>query len=143
MIIPDINLILYAHNSADPDHKAARAWWENLLASNTPVGVSIVVVLGFLRLSTSAKVLVAPLSAEESAERVEAWFAVPSLHLLQPGPNHVRILLELVRQTGTTGNLTSDAHLAALAIEHNAEIHSSDHDFGRYPRVRWSNPLKS
>ena len=143
MIIPDINLILYAHNSADPDYKPARAWWEKLLASNTPVGISIVVLLGFLRLSTSAKVFLEPLGAEESAERVEAWFAAPSVHLIQPGRNHVRILLDLIRQTGSAGNLTTDAHLAALAIEHNAEIHSSDQDFGRYPKLRWSNPLKA
>jgi uncharacterized protein len=142
MIIPDINLILYAHNSGDPDHKAARIWWEELLASNIPVGISIVVLLGFLRLSTSARVLQAPLGVAESVARVEAWFAVPSLHLIQPGRNHVSILLELIRQTGSGSDLTTDAHLAALAIEHNAEIHSSDQDFGRYPGLRWKNPLR-
>jgi toxin-antitoxin system PIN domain toxin len=143
VIIPDANLILYAYNSADPDHKAARLWWEGLLANDTPIGISIVVLLAFLRLSTSARVLQKPLTVEESTERVRSWFTVPSLHLIQPGRNHVNILLDLIRRGGSGGNLTSDAHLAALAIEHNAEIHSSDQDFGRYPGLRWRNPLKA
>lgn len=141
MIVPDANLILYAHNSADPDYKAARRWWEGLLASDTPVSLSIVVLLAFLRLSTSRKVLRAPLSVEEAAERVEAWFTSPSVHLIGPARDHLSILLALIRKTGSSGNLTTDAHIAALALEHNAEIHSSDLDFGRFPGVRWVNPL--
>jgi uncharacterized protein len=141
VIIPDANLILYAHNAADPDHAAARAWWEDLLARDTPIGISIVVVLAFLRLSTSSRVLKEPLSTKESTERVAEWFALPSLHLIQPGPHHITILLELIRKSGSSGNLTTDAHLAALAIEFNAELHSSDHDFGRYLGLRWRNPL--
>ena len=142
MIIPDANLILYAHNAADPDHKAARLWWEGLLTRDTAIGISIVVILAFLRLSTSPRVLQRPLTVEESAQHISSWFTMPSLHLIQPGRNHVEILLDLIRQTGSGGNLTTDAHLAALAIEHNAEIHSSDQDFGRYPGLQWKNPIK-
>jgi len=141
MIVPDANLILYAHNVADPDHHAAREWWERLLRSPEPVGIPIVVVLAFLRLSTSPRVLRSPLSAAESARRIDAWFTAPAVSLLNPGRDHIRVFLDLVQRTGVAGNLTTDAQIAALAIEHHAVVHSSDHDFGRFPGLRWLNPL--
>ena len=141
MTIPDANLILYAHNTADPSHDSARVWWEHLLRGADPVGIPLVVVLAFLRLSTSSRVLQTPLSAEESADCIASWFTSPVVSLLNPGPDHLRILLDLVRSTGTTGNLTTDAQIAALALEYRAEVHSSDQDFGRFPGLRWQNPL--
>ena len=141
MIIPDANLILYAHNEADPDHEAARAWWEDLLAGPGPVGIPIVVVLAFLRLSTSPRVLQVPLSPGQSAGLVAGWFATPAVSLLNPGRDHMQVFLELVKTAGVAGNLTTDAQIAALAIEHHGVVHSSDHDFGRFPGLRWKNPL--
>ena len=141
MIIPDANLIIYAHNQADPDHVAALAWWKSLLGGDDDVGIPIVVVLAFLRLTTSARVFATPLSVEESARRVERWFDAPRLRLIAPGPGHIDSLLECLRAAGTGGSLTTDAHIAALAIEYCAEVHTSDLDFGRFPRVRWRNPL--
>jgi toxin-antitoxin system PIN domain toxin len=141
MIIPDANLIIYAHNQADPDHAAARAWWQGLLAGDTDVGIPIVVVLAFLRLTTSPRILAQPLSVEESARRVEAWFDARPARLISPGNGHVPALLATLRAAGVGGALTTDAHIAALAIEYHAEVHTSDLDFGRFPGVRWRNPL--
>jgi toxin-antitoxin system PIN domain toxin len=141
MIIPDANLIIYAHNQADPDHVAARDWWRGLLAGDTDVGIPIVVVLAFLRLTTSPRILTQPLSVEESARRVEDWFDARPVRLISPGKGHVPELLATLRAAGVGGALTTDAHIAALAIEYHAEVHTSDLDFGRFPGVRWRNPL--
>jgi len=143
MIIPDANLIIYAHNQADPDHAAALVWWKSLLAGDVDVGIPIVVVLGFLRLTTSPRILSKPLSVEESARRVETWFDGSRVRLISPGQGHVASLLACLRSVGVGGSLTTDAHIAALAIEYQAEVHTSDLDFGRFPGVRWKNPLSS
>ncbi len=141
MIIPDANLILYAHNEADPEHVAARAWWKGLLEGDEDVGIPVVVVLAFLRLTTSMRVLTRPLSVEESAKRVEAWFKARPVRLLPPGQQHVETLLATLRAVGVAGSLTTDAHIATLAIEYHAEVHTSDLDFGRFPGIRWRNPI--
>lgn len=141
MIIPDANLIIYAHNEADPDHRAARTWWKGLLEGDEDVGIPIVVVLAFLRLTTSARILTHPLSVEESATRIEAWFDARPVRLIAPGQQHVATLLATLRAVGVGGSLTTDAHIAALAIEYHAEVHTSDLDFGRFPGIRWRNPL--
>ena len=99
-------------------------------------------VLAFLRLATSSRVLQAPLSPEQSAGLVASWFDCPPVSLLDPGRDHIRSFLELVKTAGVAGNLTTDAQIAALAIEHHAVVHSSDHDFGRFPGLRWKNPLQ-
>lgn len=142
MIIPDANLIIYAHNKADPDHTAAIAWWKALLAGGIDVGIPIVVVLAFLRLTTSPRILTKPLSVEESGRRVETWFERDNVRLISPGQGHVASLLACLRSVGVGGSLTTDAHIAALAIEYHAEVHTSDLDFGRFPGVRWKNPLR-
>ena len=143
MIVPDANLIIFAHNEADPDHTAALAWWRGLLGGDRDVGIPIVVVLAFLRLTTSPRVFCAPLTVDESARRVEAWFRAPPVRLLVPGPGHVTTLLSCLRSAGAAGPLTTDAHIAALALEYRAEVHTADLDFGRFPGLRWSNPLAS
>lgn len=141
MIIPDANLILYAHNEADPDHAQSVAWWKRLLGGADEVGIPIVVVLAFLRLTTSSRVLTTPLSVDASCRRVETWFKAPPVRLISPGGGHIESLLSCLRAAGTGGPLTTDAHIAALAIEYQAEIHTADLDFGRFPGVRWKNPL--
>jgi uncharacterized protein len=142
MTIPDANLLLYAHNTADPDHMAAKKWWSTLLEGADPVGIPIVVVLAFLRLSTSSKVLATPLSPAESTECIATWFTSPLVSLLNPGPNHLSTFFDLVCASGAAGNLTTDAEIAALALEYRAEVHSNDQDFGRFKGLRWRNPLR-
>jgi toxin-antitoxin system PIN domain toxin len=141
MIVPDLNLVVYAHNRDAPYHTAARAWWESLLNGAVPVAVPWVVVLGFVRLMTHRAVLVHPLPPADAMTRVRAWFARPNVEHLEPGPRHLDLLQELLTAAGAAGNLTTDAHLAALAIEHQCELHSNDNDFARFSGLRWRNPL--
>lgn len=141
MILPDVNLLVYAYNSDAPHHAAARRWWESLLNGTTPVGIPWAVTCGFLRLMTHPAVLERPLSTPEAGLAVRAWFARPCVEVLEPGPRHLETLLRLLAEPGVTGALTTDAHLAALAIEHQCELHSNDADFSRFAGLRWRNPL--
>jgi uncharacterized protein len=141
VILPDLNLVVYAHNRDAPHHAAARIWWEGLLNGTEPVAVPWAVVLGFVRLMTHRSVLVHPMSPSAALTRVRAWFARPNVERLEPGQQHVDLLDRLLSAAGTGGNLTTDAHLAALAIEYQCELHSNDHDFARFPGLRWRNPL--
>jgi toxin-antitoxin system PIN domain toxin len=141
MILPDINLLLHAYNTDSPVHTAARAWWEALLNSTRPVGLAWAGVLGFIRISTHRQVLATPMSVSTACGHVRAWLAQPYVSILDPGPRHAEILFGLIESLGTGGNLTTDAHLAALAIEHQAELHSTDADFSRFPGLRWKNPV--
>lgn len=140
MIIPDINLLLYAYNSGAIDHAPARRWWEDLLSSEERVGLAWIVILGFVRLSTTRGVLHTPVSPADALARVQSWLEQPGVSILNPGPRHLTELRTAL--AGTAGGpLTTDAHLAALAIEHQAELHSNDDDFSRFQGLRWRNPL--
>ena len=141
MIVPDVNLLVYAYNRDAPQHAAAARWWEGLLGSPRPVGLAWAVVLGFLRLSTHRRVLRDPLPVAKACAHARAWLAQPYVSLLHPGDRHGEILFGLLERLGTAGNLTTDAHLAALAIEHQAELHSTDADFARFAGLRFVNPL--
>lgn len=141
MILPDVNLLLHAYNLDSPIHAVARLWWEDCLTSNRPVRLPWVVVLGFLRLSTHRTIATDPLPIDAACRAVDSWLTRPQVLLLHPGRRHAEILFDLLRGVGTGGNLTTDAHLAALAIEYDVELNSTDSDFGRFPGLRWSNPL--
>ena len=142
MIIPDINLLVYAYNTEDPSHAQAKRWWEELLNGTDPVGLPWVTISGFLRLVTHPRVLVDPMSVGQATEQVRAWLECPSVLTVEPGKKFSAIFLGLLDEAGTAGNLTTDAYLAALAIEHQAELHSNDADFSRFKGLRWRNPLK-
>ena len=141
MIVPDLNLLVYAYNRDAPHHAAARRWWEELLNGDEPVRLPWAVILGFIRLSTHRSVLVVPLVAAVALEHVREWLERPNVEVLEPGAQHLAILAGLLGRAGVAGNLVTDAHLAALAIEHQAELQSNDTDFGRFAGLRWRNPL--
>lgn len=142
MVVPDVNLLLYAHVSAFRQHRAAKKWWETLLAGREEVGITSPALFGFIRLATNRRVLDPPMEVDGALERVEAWLSRAQVRFLQPGPRHLEIAVRLLRALGAAGNLTTDAQLAALAIEHQAELHSNDSDFARFPGLRWVDPLK-
>ena len=141
MIVPDINLLLYAYNPGATRHAAARRWWERLLEGSSRVGIPWVVILGFVRLSTTRGVLVPPATVAQAMERVASWLTQPGVFVLNPGPGHFEVLRRTMACI-SGGPLTTDAHLAALAIEFQAELHSNDADFSRFPELRWRNPLE-
>lgn len=143
MILPDINLLVFAHNAAAPLHPSAREWWEDLLTREQPVGLPWAVTFGFVRLVTHPSVLVEPLDPSAALDRVETWFSQPCVQPLDPGPRHLSIVRQLLNATRVAGRLTTDSHLAALAIEHQCELHSNDNDFERFPGLRWRNPLRA
>lgn len=141
MIVPDVNLLVYAYNADAPLHAPAKQWWEECLGATQPVGLAWAVALGFVRIMTHRSVLARPLPPSVAIGHVRAWMARPNVEIVEPGPRHLVILEGLLDQLGVAGALTTDAHLAALAIERQAELHSNDVDFGRFPGLRWHNPL--
>lgn len=142
MIIPDINLLIYAHNKRDPQHESAKTWWEATLNGNTPVGLPWIASSGFIRIMTHRRILAEPISVEKAISFVRSWLAQPTVIVLQPGPKFTGLFLGYLEKLGTAGDLTTDAQLAALAVENQAELHSNDADLSRFDGLRWRNPLK-
>ncbi|MFP4303174.1 MAG: type II toxin-antitoxin system VapC family toxin [Spirochaetaceae bacterium] len=142
MIIPDINLLVYAYNADSPEHPRAKKWWENAL--NSPldlVGLPTAVLLGFIRIMTHPRIFPNPLYPSAAVSYAQSWLARPNVEPLAPGPNHFGILKELLDSLGTAGPLTTDAHIAAFAVETGAVVYSNDTDFFRFPGIRTENPL--
>jgi hypothetical protein len=142
MIVPDINLLIYAHNKRDPLHEPAKAWWEAALNRNTPVGLPWITSSGFIRIMTNRRILTEPLSTDRAVDLVRSWLDQPAVIVLQPGPKFAGLFLGYLEKLGTAGDLATDAQLAALAVENQAELHSNDTDFSRFDGLRWRNPLK-
>ncbi|MEW5738671.1 MAG: TA system VapC family ribonuclease toxin [Myxococcota bacterium] len=141
MIIPDVNLLLYANIDATPQHARARQWFERAMNGAEPVGFAPAALLGFVRLSSNRRVYVDPLTVEDAVGRVRAWLAREQAVLLEQTREVVTLTLELLLEAGAAGNLTTDAQLAAHALAQRATIASADGDFGRFPRVKCVNPL--
>jgi len=141
MILPDVNVLIHAYDSKSPVHDPVRDWWERTLSGPRPVALSWVTILGFIRIMTNRRIMLAPIGVAEAIADARSWLEHPRVRLLEPGERHAEILFALLEELGTAGNLTTDAHLAALAIEYQAEIASTDTDFARFPGLRWFNPL--
>ena len=141
MIVPDVNLLLYAYNREAPLHNEARNWWVGLINGTERVGIPWAVANSFLRLLTIRGLLTHPATPSQALDFVREWFRQPHVAPLNPGSQHLTLLGQLLAAAGVGGNLVMDAHLAALAMEYQAEVHSNDADFGRFPGLRWRNPL--
>jgi len=141
MIVPDINLLLYAYDAGSPFDSKAAAWWQRCLSGTEPVGLAQVAVFGFVRIGTNPRVFGNPLAPLEAAEHVRSWQAQPVVQILDPGADHVAKVLKLLETLGTAGNLVTDAQLAAVALEHDAVLHTADADFLRLRALRWFNPI--
>jgi uncharacterized protein len=141
VILPDVNLLLYAVNDEARNHRTAKLWLQSVLSGIEPVGFAWAVLLAFLRLSTRPGAFSKPLSAEMAFNQIDEWVRQPGALIVHPGPRHAQILRDMLLPLGIAGDLTSDAHLAALAIEHGAQLCSADSDFARFPGLKWTNPL--
>ena len=140
MQIVDANVLLYAVNEAAPHHARARAWLDGALAGREPVGFDWTVLLAFLRLATHPAVFARPLPAAEATDVVRAWLAQPPVVIVEPTRRHADLLAGLLAEAGTAANLVNDAHLAALALEHDAVLVTFDADFGRFAGLRRETP---
>jgi toxin-antitoxin system PIN domain toxin len=141
VILLDTNLLIYAVDADAPQHGKARRWLESTLSGDVAIGLPWIVVLAFLRITTRTGVLRRQLTAEQAVGFVDEWLAQPYVELVGPGPGHWPLLKKLLREVGAAGNLTSDAHLAALAIEGGWQLATTDHDFRRFAGIRLVNPL--
>jgi hypothetical protein len=139
--LPDVNLLLYAVDERSPRHEQARTWLEQTLSDSETVALAWMVLLAFVRLSTHAAVFEQPLEVTDALDLIDEWLAQPPVTVVHPTHRHAAVLRELLLPLGTAGNLTSDAHLAAIAIEHGATLYSCDNDFSRFSGLRWANPL--
>lgn len=142
MKLPDVNLLLYAADETATFHERALAWIEAALSGAETVAFAWVALLGFVRLSTSPHRLGSPWSVEQALDVVDSWLAQPVATVVHPTPRHASVLRDLLAPLGAGGNLTTDAHLAALAIEHGATLYSADVDFSRFRGLRWVDPLR-
>lgn len=143
MILPDVNVLVHAHNADSAVHTRARQWWDTCLAGSEGVGLAWAAVLGFIRLTTNRKIVARPLSVADVTARIASWLDLPHIHVAQPSDGHfARLRIELER-LGTGGNLTTDTHLAVLAMERGYVLYTTDTDFARFPGLRWVNPCKA
>jgi toxin-antitoxin system PIN domain toxin len=141
LILVDANLLLYAEDSLSEQHERARTWWDSQLSGAAPVGLCWSVIVAFIRISTNTRLHQRPLTPQEAVGRVESWFGQPCMKVLQPTERHWDFFRQAIRAGDATGNLVSDAHLVALALEHNCTLHSTDTDFARFRGLKWRNPL--
>lgn len=140
MNLVDANVLLYAVNTDAPHHERSRRWLDDALSGEDTVAFAWIVLLAFVRLATKAGLFPSPLTVPQAMDRVDAWLSAAPSVVVEPTPQHPRLLQSLLAPLATCGNLVNDAHLAALAIEHRCGIVSFDPDFARFPEVRWKPP---
>lgn len=141
MKLPDVNLLVYAADETAALHRPALEWVEATLSGTETVAFAWLVLIGFVRIVTNPRTFERPWNAQQALDVVDSWLAQPAVTVIHPTERHAAVLRELLVPLGTAGNLTSDAHLAALAIEHGATLCSCDNDFARFSGLKWVDPL--
>jgi len=143
VILVDANILLYAEDQTSPQHDAAVQWWDKKLSGSDPVCVCWPVISAFIRIGTNPRVYEHPLSLDQALNRVHSWLAQPCVRVISPTERHWLVFQKLLREANAAANLVTDAHLAAIAIEHGCEMNSTDSDFAKFSGLRWRNPLKA
>ena len=141
MIVVDANVLLYSVNEDAAHHGRVLRWWESAINGDEPVGLPWIVILAFYRIATNPSVFPRPLSADEAIRQIDKWLAHPNIKVITETHKHWDILRKLLRDQWATGNLSTDAHLAAIAIEISGTLASCDADFNRFSGVHWANPM--
>lgn len=141
MLVVDVNILVYAVNHVAPQHDCVRSWWESALRGDEAVALCWPVVSGFLRVTTRPHGAEKPISMARAIDLMDEWFAQPNVCVVDPTVDHWEIFRGLLLNVGHSGKLTSDAHLAAIAIGNGARLASCDTDFARFQKLRWVNPL--
>ena len=143
MILPDVNVLVYAHREDSPNHRAYREWLESAINSDQAYGITDIVLSGFLRVVTHPRVFNPPSTIEQALAFVHDVRNQPNCVIIRPGPRHWAIFEELCRAANVKGNLVPDAFLAALAIESGSEWITTDRDYSRFPGLSWRHPLNN
>lgn len=141
MNLIDVNLLVYAVNSTASQHHPVKKWLEEMTSSGAPIVFPWVTIIGFLRVATNAKALPNPLTTNQALSSLQQWLGRDHVHIVEPGPWHWQILSEMIARFNLVGNSLTDAHLAAMAIEHGWTLYSADRGFARYPNLKWVNPI--
>ena len=147
MIVPDVNVLVYAYKDSAPEHEKAQRSWESIVNGGEAVGVPWAVAIGFVRILANPRAVENSVPPSQTIDAVEEWFSYGHVRPVTPGTRHLYYLRDLLALTGDTtsrgaANLVPDAHIAALALEHEAEVHTNDADFDRFPGLKWRNPLR-
>jgi len=141
LILVDANILLYAEDSLQSRHQQARAWWDSQLSGTGVVCLCWTVLSAFIRIGTNPRVFEHPLSLEQALARVQSWLDQPCTRVVLPTERHWTVFKQVLTDGQAVANLVTDAHMAALAIEHGCELASTDSDFARFPKLKWRNPL--
>lgn len=143
MILPDVNVLVHAHNIDSAAHESARRWWDSCLSGPEGVGLAWAAILGFVRITTNRRIVVRPLMVADVMKRIQTWLSLPHFHIAQPSDRHFMRLRAELERLGAAGNLTTDAHLAVLAMERGYVLYSTDADFARFAGLKWVNPCRA
>ena len=142
VIVPDVNLLVYAYNDGAHQHSVAREWWETLMRGEEPVGIPWSVATGFIRLMSNPRVVTSPLSPSDAAGHVSGWLSHLHVNALNPGDRHMEYFQQNLSVPGSGPRLVPDAHIAALAMEVDAVLHTHDSDFARFLELRRHDPIQ-
>ncbi len=143
MIVPDVNMLVYAYDEGSPVHNTAKDWWEGLISGTDEVGLPWAVSTGFVRLMANPRVIDPPVAPVVSIGHVRGWLEHPHINPIHPGSDHLDVMEGILELAGTSRNVVTDAHIAALALEHDAEVHSRDLKFAQFPGLKWRDPLEA
>ena len=141
MILPDVNVLVYAFHEGAPHHRQYQEWLEAAVTTDEPIGISNLVLSGFMRVATHPRIFERPAPIGRALKFADALRSQPTATVLAPGPRHWHIFEGLCRDAGAKGNLVADAYHAALAIESGSEWITTDRDFSRFTGLRWRHPL--
>jgi uncharacterized protein len=141
MIVTDVNILIYAYDINYIHHEKVRTWFEEKLTSTDSLYLNWQAISGFLRITTNRKLFPIPMASEKARGKVNEWLSRPNVSILLETEKHWTIFERLLVETGITGSMTMDAHLAALAIEHGVTLATTDRDFSAFKGLRTLNPV--
>ena len=141
MILVDANILLYAEDALHTHHEQARTWWDDQLSGTGTVCLCWTVMSAFIRIGTNPRIFENPLSLDQALDRVQSWLDQPCTRVVRPTERHWTVFRQMLTDGQAVANLVTDAHLAALAMEHGCELASTDSDFARFLKLKWHNPL--
>jgi hypothetical protein len=143
MLLPDVNVLIYAHREdSTPEHPAYAAWLTDLATGDEPFALSVLALAGLVRIVTNPRVFRDPSTLDDVFEFTTELTSRPNARVVAPGPRHLQIFEDLCRKSGATAKLSADAQHAAVAIEHGCTLVTTDSDFDRFPGLRWRHPLR-